>query len=231
MFALSAYAWMALKKDKPVLAGILMGMLAAMKPPFILWPVYLFLARHFRVSLIAGAVAVLLSLLPIILYGPGIYAEWFAAVALDQHGRTFPYEVSLNGFFLRAGIRPAGVALSGLLLLASAALVCIKKPDVFATTAAALPVALLCSPLSWIEYALVLFPAMLAGRWDKKMTVIAILLSVPPPVAMPVIGGAAWKVTLCGVIFLAPIVMLAAENLRRLYQPSPGAPRAAGERS
>jgi arabinofuranan 3-O-arabinosyltransferase len=223
MFALSVYAWIAFKKDRQVLAGILIGILAAMKPPFILWPAYLFLARHFRIAVVAGVVAALLSLLPVILYGPRIYAEWLGAVSLDRHGMTFPQEISLNGFFRRAGFQPAGMALSALLLLASAAVVWVKKPDVFNTTAVAIPVAMLCSPLAWIEYVLILFPTILAVRWDKKMTVIAILLSVPAAAGIPGIGGAAWVATLCGLIFLLPILMLATEYIMRLYRPASAA--------
>lgn len=221
MFALSACAWIALKKDRPILAGILIGFLAAMKPPFILWPAYLFLARHFRIALVAGVVAVLLSLLPVILYGPNIYAEWLAAVASDKHAMIFPHEVSLNGFFLRAGFQPVGVVLSGMLLLASSISVWIKRPDVFSTAAIALTVALLCSPLAWIDYVLVLIPVFIASPWDRKMTGVAVLLLVPPEIAKIAIGGSAWMLTLCGMIFLLPILILATEYISRPYRSVP----------
>jgi hypothetical protein len=157
--------------------------------------------------------------LPVIFYGPGIYAEWRAAVALDQHAAIFPMEVSLHGFFLRAGLPLAGMVFSGLLLLASAFIVWTKRPDVFSTTAVALPVVLLCSPLAWIDYMIVLIPVFIATRWNSKMTGIAISLLIPPGVALLAIGEPRWVSTLTGLIYLLPVLLLAAEYILRLYQP------------
>jgi hypothetical protein len=218
LFALGVFAWIALDQRREVVAGVLIGVLVAMKPPFGVWPALLLLSRSYRAAGVAFGVAAVLSIAPAFLYGPDIFGKWLAAVASDNHVLVFPQEVSLNGFFRRLGLGHAGSILAGLLLLGTSYLVWKRKPDAMTASAVAIPVSLLCSPLAWIDYLLVAAPAFLARPWDLRMTLIALLLLVPARLAYASFGGTWWVLSMAGLVFIVPVASLAGVFIRRVVR-------------
>ncbi|HEX6975437.1 MAG TPA: glycosyltransferase family 87 protein, partial [Vicinamibacterales bacterium] len=76
-------AWLLLDRGRTVAAGLLIGVVVAMKPNFATWPAILLLAGHRRAALSAVASACALSLLPLLAHGAEIYRQWFALIASD----------------------------------------------------------------------------------------------------------------------------------------------------
>lgn len=207
MFALSAAAWIAMERDKDILAGLAIGALVAMKPNFAVWPFLLFVGGYWRPVIVAGFTALALSALPAVLYGPDIYLQWLAAVKLDNHAAIFPHEVSLTGFFGRAGARSLGLVLDAALLLASVVVTWRNRPDRLRLTALAVPVAILCSPLAWVDYAIVATPALMSKRWNVPLMLAALMLCIPAAVTMKAVGTQ--YVSIVGLVHLGPILLIA----------------------
>jgi hypothetical protein len=72
-------------RDRPVLAGVLFGAAAMLKPQsLVLLPIGLLAARNWRTLLGAAATAAVLLALSAIIWGPGLWLEWLAAVGRFQ---------------------------------------------------------------------------------------------------------------------------------------------------
>jgi hypothetical protein len=174
-------AWLLLERGRTVAAGVLIGILIAMKPNFLVWPALLFLAGHYRAPLVAGATAAAISAIPLAVYGFEPYLEWATLIASDRDRAFFLTNASLAGLAARAGVPWLGMVLGGALLLALAAWAFWKKPDPLRASAFALLASLLASPLGWIHYTLFLLPV-LVSQWHRPvMRIVAALLLVPVP--------------------------------------------------
>lgn len=71
-------AGLLLVKDRPVLAGVLLG-LATFKPQFgLLVPIALLLTGSWRTIFSAGATAIAIALITTLAFGPHVWADWYA---------------------------------------------------------------------------------------------------------------------------------------------------------
>lgn len=174
LFALGAAIWWCLKNDRALLASVLIGVLVALKPNFAVWGIVAFAAGHYRHALTAGAVALALFVLAAVLYGPSIYSEWLHAAALDQHG-LHPHNVSLWAFFTRLGLNvsPYVVAAVAVAVIAWAVRF---RPSLYDLTPVAVLVAILCSPLAWLDYVLVAAAFVIDRPWRLPMVAAAFLM-------------------------------------------------------
>lgn len=104
--ALLVSAWYLVRRERVVLAGVLLG-LATIKPQFLVLPVlWLALDRQWRALAIAAAVALLLAAYPLALDGPTtVIGEWLRTLAL--------YEASEHN---RPGISSSVIGLPGLVV-------------------------------------------------------------------------------------------------------------------
>jgi hypothetical protein len=208
LLLLTVGAWLLLEDGQDVAAGILIGLVVAMKPNFLVWPVLLFLAGRPRPPLVAGATAAAVSLVPLVAFGPEVYRQWLTLVANDGDRAFFLTNASLSGLAARAGLDGAGLALSAALLLALAAWAAWRRPGVMRVSGAALVASVLASPLGWVHYTLFLLPVML-HHWSRPMTwAAAALLVIPvsrvlgefgaPPIRQLTYGSVyGWAVVLC----------------------------------
>lgn len=205
-------AWLLLEERQEVSAGILIGLVVAMKPNFLVWPVLLFLAGTYRPAFVAGATAAAVSLVPLAFFGPEVYRQWLTLVMNDGDRAFFLTNASLSGLAARAGLDAAGLVLSAALLLALAAWAFRKRPGAMDASSAALVASVLASPLGWVHYTLFLVPVML-HRWGPMTWVSAALLVVPVPVVLGQFGKPpleqltygsvyGWAVVLCLLIVL-----------------------------
>src|SRR5918993_3183372 len=113
-------AWLLLERGAGLWAGLLIGIIVAMKPNFLVWPVLLLLSGHQRSAIVAFVTACAISLIPVGVYGPEVYRQWFELVAADASRALFLTNGSFAGLAARAGIPSSGLLL-GLLLLAGLA--------------------------------------------------------------------------------------------------------------
>lgn len=178
LFAAVAGVWMLLRGGRTTLAGVLIGVVVALKPNLAIWPVFLLLAGHRRTCVTALTVAALLSALPLARFGPGIYAQWAAAVR-QSSWFDMPHYASLFSFTARLGVPWLGLALSGGLLVVLGWWAWRRRPGPLRLTEAALLAAYLVSPSSSPRLAMFLLPIFMRRRWDARLGAAAILLVVP----------------------------------------------------
>jgi hypothetical protein len=213
LLVLCVAIWFLLESEHDIEAGVLLGVLTAVKPNLALWPLLLALSGRLKPILPACVTAAALSIVPIFLYGPGVYSEWWQATQIDSHS-IFPVDISIAGNLTRLGSRPAGLAIAFLVLLLLIYLVWATKPPLYETTGIALSAAILCSPLGWLEYILLLAPLLFARRWTRSTTIAALLLWINPAFIDPQPYPSHWSVFFRGLIYFIPMCMLLAEYCR-----------------
>jgi alpha-1,2-mannosyltransferase len=173
-------AWLALQRQRDLVAGLLLGALVAIKPQFALWPALLFLNGQRRAPLWSLASAALLSLAPLPVYGPAIFAQWLAAQAARSAAYLPADNASLLSLATRLGLPWLGPPLVGLGLLGLAWWAWRCQPDRASLSALALVGALLGSPVTWLGYLLFLLPAWYAApRLHPWLQLSFVLLSLP----------------------------------------------------
>lgn len=184
--------WLWLER-RPTLAGLAIGVVAAVKPNFLVWPALLFLAGHRRPALSALISFAILSALPAGLYGPTVYRQWAAVIAGDAGRAVFLTNASLAGLLQRLGLGREAAALLGLATLLPLALVAWRrKPDVHATSALGLVGGIVASPLAWVHYALLLLPVGFAAPRHPALLLAGLLLLVPVPIVLRFMDATPW---------------------------------------
>jgi hypothetical protein len=175
---LTVGALLLLLRRKRIMAGLLIGLVIAVKPNFAVWPALLLLAGGALTAAAAAISVVLLSLAPALLYGPTIYSSWLHAISVYA-GYWLPANGSLLGFTTRLGVSWAGLPLEALLLGGPALLVWRRRPDLLTTSETAVALSLLASPIAWPGYSVFVVPAFYLERWTTPLGVAATLLVVP----------------------------------------------------
>ena len=209
-------AWLMLERGASLWAGLLIGIVVAMKPNFLVWPVLLLLSGQHRSALAAFVTAGAISLIPLLIYGPDVYRQWFELVAADGSRALFLTNGSFAGLAARAGIPSFGLVLGFLLLLGLAAWALWRRPDVLTVSAMALLASILASPLGWIHYTLFLLPVIMM-HWNRlAMRVVALLLIIPVPFVIDQLGKPAWLQLTIGSVFgwalvLCLVILIAVE--------------------
>src|SRR5918997_2354630 len=212
-------AWLLLERGEGRWAGLLIGVVVAMKPNFLVWPVLLFLSGYRVPALASVATAAAISAVPLVVMGPEVYRQWFELIASDRDRAAFLTNASLAGLTARIGVTTLGLLL-GIALLAASALWALRwRPTATRVSAVALVLALLASPIAWIHYTLFLLPVFFTHWHVHGMRIVALLLIVPVPFIIDQFGKPAWvQVTLGSVynwaLVLCLIVLLMLERAR-----------------
>jgi hypothetical protein len=209
-------AWLLLERGANVGAGILIGLVVAMKPNFLVWPALLFLSGYRLPALAAVGTAAAIGAIPLAVYGPEVYQQWFELIASDRERAFFLTNASFAGLAARAGLPSLGLILSLALLAGLAAWAFWRRPDIMAASGLALIAALLASPLGWIHYTLFLLPVILMHWRRPLMRAVALLLIIPVPFVIDQFTKPAWVQFTIGSVYgwalvLCLIILLAAE--------------------
>jgi hypothetical protein len=215
-------AWLLLERGAGIWAGFLIGIVVAMKPNFLVWPVLLLLSGQHRSALAAFVTAGAISLIPLMIYGPDVYRQWFELVAADRGRALFLTNGSFAGLAARAGVPSFGLVLGFLLLVGLAAWAWWRRPDVLTVSAMALLASILASPLGWIHYTLFLLPVIVM-HWNRlPMRIVALLLIVPVPFIIDQLGKPTWVRLTIGSIYGWALVLclaiLIANEWRRIRE-------------
>jgi hypothetical protein len=168
----------------PTLAGCCIGLLVALKPQFILWPVLLAATRQRRPALVGVGVAGGLTMLPAVLGHGAWYAAWADAVASSAPALLLVSgNLSLPALLVRAGIdHQIALGLAAMAVFAPIALVARRRYPAERASAVALVAVMLATPISWVGYGVLLLPIVLTRRdWPESMTLAALALAVPGP--------------------------------------------------
>jgi len=212
-------AWLSLKSNKSVLAGVLIGLLAAIKPNFLVWPVLMLLSNSWMVAAVAFLSFAFFTILPLAGYGPLIYYQWFDAL-LANKAAPLATNMSLYGFASRLGIPDLGVVLAALLLIVIALFIYIRRPTDLEASGVGIVVTLLASPLAWVGYAVLLLPIFFSRRWSGVLVISAILLCVPSIFVFPIAKQSNLFQIVAGMIYFIALVLVLVELARSLLSTS-----------
>jgi hypothetical protein len=179
---------------------VLIGVAVALRPNLAVWPVLLLLADHRRTALAALVAAAVLVALPVLRYGPVVYAEWWAAVR-QVAWTAQPHNASLAGFAARCGVGWLAWPLAAALLAAVAAWAWRWRPTPRDASGAALLAALLASPLAWSTAVPLVLPAFFARAWSRTLGVAAVLLAVPTALVLGLGTGSPAAAAVLGALY------------------------------
>jgi Glycosyltransferase family 87 len=200
-------AWLLLERGEGRWAGLLIGLVVAMKPNFLVWPALLFLSGHRLPALVSVATAAAISAIPLVVMGPEVYRQWFELIASDRDRAAFLTNASLAGLTARIGTPTLGLLLGVALLAASALWALRRRPSASRASALAMVLSLLASPIAWIHYTLFLLPVVFA-HWRLSGTrLVALLLIVPVPFILDQFGKPAWIQATLGSVYNWALVL------------------------
>lgn len=182
LLLLAVGALLLLRDGRQVGAGLLIGVMVAIKPNFAVWPALLLLGGYYRAALAVGLAAGALSLLPLLAYGPPVFGQWLAMVAQGEYRPLHPTNGSLVALGTRLGSPALGLGAAAGLLAVAALVAWRARPSSTALSRLALAAAVLASPISWPGYAVFAWPALLTRRWDRPQRLAGLLLMLPLPV-------------------------------------------------
>ena len=175
----SVGAWLSLRQGRYRVAGLLIGILVAIKPNLFLWPLLLLLAGYVSVFVVACVAAALISLVPLLIFGSTAYVEWLKATVAFS-GIALPGNGSLLGLTARLGLPWLGTLLSAVLVIIALVWAWRCRPSAVKLSGLALVILLLVSPVTWPGYTLFLLPVFLErGTGLNRLRVAALILVVP----------------------------------------------------
>lgn len=176
--------WIFLQRGKYIPAGIAIGLVVAIKPNFILWPIFLLFSGYYVTFFLSVLSGLIVSLIPVLFYGTRIYAQWLEASALHPETIIMPGNNSIMGLTTRFGSISTGIVISVILVLLLLILskrkssVNMEKPEY--VSALGIIASLLASPISWTGYTILLLPIFFSlKRWTVPTIVSAAILSIP----------------------------------------------------
>jgi hypothetical protein len=213
-----AAAWLLVTRGRLGWAGLVLGVLAALKPYLLVIPGLLLLARHWRPALASFGAFGVLSALPVLLYGPDVYGQWF--VVLPSGGETaLVVNASLVAEFSRLGATWLGYALSIAVLGALVPWALLSKPAPLPIMALGLVASILAGPTGYIELGILLLPVFLSRpRWSPALLAAAALMLVPHQVIWGWSLAGPQEMILAGSVHFAAYCLvlgtLAVESLR-----------------
>lgn len=219
LLLIATLAWLALERGRSILAGVLIGLLVAIKPSLAVWPLLLLLGGHWTVALMAGGVAALLSLVPVVLYGPGIYLGWLRA-SNSFTGMLLPGNSSLPAIAARLGLPWLGPVLAAGLVLGIAALVWRRRPPALAVSGLGIVASLLASPITWVGYTLLVLPILYGRRWSLPLRAAAVILAIPFPMIERWFQVSPVHFVVLGSLYGGALMLVLAELVHEIMHPA-----------
>jgi hypothetical protein len=173
--------WVLMERGRPVAAGLAIGLVAAFKPNMLVWPALLFLSGHRREAFAATVSFAGCSLLPLFFFGTEVYTQWLDVLATDDPIRRAHFvNSSLSGVATRLGMSSVGIVVAAAILLLAAVFAFMRRPGKIETSAFAIALGTVASPLAWFHYLLFLLPALWStDRWRLASVVGCAMLAVP----------------------------------------------------
>ena len=226
LLLLATIAWLALKKSNLLIAGVSIGLLCALKPNFLVWPVLLVLARHRKAGISAVVTVAAVSMVPLV-FGNGVqlYRLW-AEACKGFKGFELPANSAIPAMFARLDPYNAshhfygdvGYALAIGLLLFAAWLAWQRAPDTLRTSGVALIVTLLVGPISWVGYTVVLVPMLYERQLNALMRIGWVILCIPMVVLYYISTSSSLLFILMGSPYFYGIVLIGATIVHEVYQ-------------
>jgi hypothetical protein len=175
-------AWLSLRSDRKLVAGLLLGAVLALK--FYGWPILVLLLLRKRFTTVAAALSVFVAanLFGIAVVGLPTVIEYYSRIspAISSIYREDPFNFSLAGVGFRLGGSWFALVLTMFGLLASLALALRSSRD--CAYIIMLTASIILAPIAWFHYLVTLVPALcfIAARTNiqKKELIVATLIIV-----------------------------------------------------
>jgi len=210
----ASLAWVLIER-RPMLSGVLIGIVAAIKPNFVLWPVLLALAGQRHAAAAAVGTWAALNALAVVFFGPAVFVQWLAVVTQEGPNGT-PANAAVAGLLARVGL-PAAIPIVDILgVLGLVALTIKYRPGPRQLSSLALVGLLVFSPLAWVGYGLFLLPLFFERPWTPATAIAAALLLLPRP---PLTEWSQQSPILANAYMLAWLILLS-QQVRGLLAPS-----------
>jgi hypothetical protein len=188
IFLLAVGAWILMEKGKTSGAGILLGIIIAVKPNFAFWLALLGLAGYTRTMLSAAITTLILSAIPVLVFGTQIYQQWITSL-LDYPslGLMIAGNSSLSSLAARLRYENLGSFLS-LVLAGFVAYFTSRNKHVLSlheVNSLGVVSSILISPFSWAGYAILTVPIFFSKqRWSWPDKLAAACLVFPYPLIL-----------------------------------------------
>ena len=184
LLLLTTLGWILLQKRKYVWAGLAIGLVVAIKPNFVIWPIFLLASGYYVTFLAAAVCSLMVSAIPIIFYGTKIYSQWLEASTLRIETLMMPGNNSIVGLTSRFQNMNLGIILSVVAVVALLIISISKKSNDLESSerisALGIMASLLASPISWTGYTILLLPVFFSRRkWTFPVIISAAILSIP----------------------------------------------------
>ncbi len=151
------------------------------------WPGLLYLAGHRKLAWRSLGTVVILYSVPLLIYGPIVYREWFAALRSEHHAAS-PINIAIIPVLSRFGFHSIGILLASLVGCFSAWLAHKNKPDFTSVSGVGICVGILCAPLAWFHYVSFLAPFFVTRPWRLISTAAACLFLLPVSLSVAASG-------------------------------------------
>ena len=171
-------SWLAMRRGDLLLAGIAAGIVVAVKPNFVIWPVFLIAAGHRRSGFAALTTFVALSLVPLAVDGTAIYRSWFHLTS-SFTGIQWASNTSIASITARFGSQSLGFVIVIGLIGWLGWWLNQTRADLHTATTLGILAALLFGPASWAGYTLFLLPFLLSRPWSRPIWASVLMLAVP----------------------------------------------------
>ena len=202
LFALGLAALLLIERGRNLLwAGILIGLVVAIKPNFAIWPLFMLLAGQRKIALTSVAVVAAISGIPLLIEGPGIYSQWLEAARAYPRAAIAP-NASMFGVATRLGIQEAGYAVAAGIVGVGAFYAWRWRLTGREASAWSVVLTLLVGPLTWVGYTLFMLPLLLSRRWARWEIAIAATMLVPAGLGWP-----SGEIRLAGIVMLSGLVL------------------------
>ncbi|MCK9375636.1 MAG: DUF2029 domain-containing protein [Syntrophobacterales bacterium] len=171
-------AWLSFKLKNEISAGLLIGIVVAIKPNFAVWILFLFLGKYRKEAIVAFITAAIISILPLVLYGTDIYYQWLEAVS-NFKGITMIGNSSFMGMTARFGFLWIGELMGVALILSLGYWIWTTQLQALEISALAIITSLLAAPIAWGTYTIMVLPILFERKWNIIVIVSSILLIIP----------------------------------------------------
>jgi alpha-1,2-mannosyltransferase len=176
--------WVFLQRRKYTLAGMAIGLVIAIKPNFIIWPIFLVVAGYSVTFLTSVLSSLLISSIPLLFHGIQIYKQWLEVWSLHIETLILPGNSSILGLTARFHQITAGILISMILVCT---LLYFSKQKTSGSmeyseqvSALGIIAAILASPISWVGYTIFLLPIFFSlNKWTYPVILSAAILSIP----------------------------------------------------
>jgi len=176
--------WVFIQRKRYILGGIAIGLVVALKPNFIIWPIFLLVSGYSVTFLASALISLLISLIPLLSYGIKIYQQWLEASSLRREALILPGNSSIVGLTARLNDLTVGIVIDVILVCALLYLSKQRKSTKMGhseyVSALGIIAAILASPISWAGYTIFLLPILFSmKKWNYLVIISAAILSFP----------------------------------------------------